>query len=292
MERMQDLLEKDKEKLIGELRKQPNPEKAQKVLEDQVDRCLYLYNEQEEEEQIRTEAARMLQMIKASCAFVDTIGQTKIWEKSVSETTAEEKKTDQATLLGAAGLILAAVTAAILLLTNENAGVAQVLICLFFLTVSLLLVYRSGITKKNGSAEKAKREQYTENLVDAAKLYRLLHASFLQVDQELDQIRLWSGYEKARNGESVSGEEGVSEEELALMADLLEASCSGDGEYALEKLEQLKFYLHRKQIDTVDYGEGTRAYFDVMPSRNSGTIRPAMLRNGKLLKKGLAAGGM
>ena len=51
----------------------------------------------------------------------------------------------------------------------------------------------------------------------------------------------------------------------------------------------MKYYLHRHDIEAVDYSEKTESYFDVMPSSRPGTLRPALVRNGKLLKKGLAA---
>ena len=57
----------------------------------------------------------------------------------------------------------------------------------------------------------------------------------------------------------------------------------------LDKLADVKYYLHRHDIEAVDYSEKTESYFDVMPSSRPGTLRPALVRNGKLLKKGLAA---
>ena len=69
------------------------------------------------------------------------------------------------------------------------------------------------------------------------------------------------------------------------------ASYSGDPEYALEKIEEIKYYLHRQQIEVVDYSEATAQYFDLMPGNRAGTIRPALVADGQILKKGLASTG-
>ena len=50
-------------------------------------------------------------------------------------------------------------------------------------------------------------------------------------------------------------------------------------------------YLHKQQIEVVDYSEKTKQYFDLMPGSGKGTIRPAMIADGTLLKKGMASTG-
>ena len=68
---------------------------------------------------------------------------------------------------------------------------------------------------------------------------------------------------------------------------------------------QIRFYLHRKGIDVVDWagedavsGPGgaaaaavNSAWFDMMPAYEGGTLRPALIADGKLLKKGMASAG-
>ena len=61
--------------------------------------------------------------------------------------------------------------------------------------------------------------------------------------------------------------------------------------YALEKIDDIKYYLHKQQIEVVDYSKDTAQYFDLMPGTQSGTIRPALVADGVLLKKGLAQTG-
>ncbi|MBO7667247.1 MAG: hypothetical protein J6T26_02170, partial [Firmicutes bacterium] len=77
-----------------------------------------------------------------------------------------------------------------------------------------------------------------------------------------------------------------------------------DGQ-ADEEISQIRFYLHKKNIDFVDWAAdtvkqsankedgtaGKSGWFDMMPAFRSGTIRPALSYDGKLLKKGLASAG-
>ena len=79
--------------------------------------------------------------------------------------------------------------------------------------------------------------------------------------------------------------------EIDLFSDLLAAAYSKDAEYALEKINDVKYFLHKQQIEVVDYSDATKQYFDLMPGKQVTTIRPAMVADGKLLKKGLASTG-
>ena len=88
--------------------------------------------------------------------------------------------------------------------------------------------------------------------------------------------------------------------ELELLFRLLEDAYGrrGEDEQAEEEISQIRFYLHRKGIEAVDWNgdadgqngaEGRGGWFDMMPAFKSGTIRPALVSDGKLLKKGLAS---
>ena len=99
-------------------------------------------------------------------------------------------------------------------------------------------------------------------------------------------------------GEIVSADEAgqidghkASSSELDLFSDLLAAAYSKDPDFALEKIDEIKYYLHKQQIEVVDYNTETAQYFDMMPGLHAGTIRPAMVAEGKLLRKGVASAG-
>ena len=50
----------------------------------------------------------------------------------------------------------------------------------------------------------------------------------------------------------------------------------------------VRYYLHRKQVETVEFGGGKREWFELLPGKQDVTLRPALVRDGVLIRKGLA----
>ena len=79
---------------------------------------------------------------------------------------------------------------------------------------------------------------------------------------------------------------------LDLLASLLEAQETGRGDVALRRLEQVRTYLRMLGIEAVDYAPGdaeAARMFDVLPTLGEmRTVRPALVRDGELLRRGVA----
>ena len=81
----------------------------------------------------------------------------------------------------------------------------------------------------------------------------------------------------------------VTSDLLAPMQMLMEAVYTQDGDYALKAAPQLVSALNGEGVELVEYAEATREYFDLFPGTEGGlTIRPAVLKDGKLLARGQA----
>lgn len=77
---------------------------------------------------------------------------------------------------------------------------------------------------------------------------------------------------------------------LDLLGALMEAKASGRGDLALRSLSQAQQYLHMLGIEILPYDDAHAQYFDILPTMGeSRTIRPAMIKDGKLLRRGAAA---
>lgn len=77
---------------------------------------------------------------------------------------------------------------------------------------------------------------------------------------------------------------------LDLLCVLMEAKASGRNEMAMRSLSQAEQYLHMLGVDMIFYGNGRDELFDLLPTMGeTRTIRPAMIRDGKLLRRGTAA---
>ena len=289
---MLEFLENDKEQFTTELEKAKSPEKAREVLEKELDRLLYRYNSQDISEKSRTAAADMISAARMAVPLVDSVGQTKVWEREQAGAAGSPGMKTGEIIAIAVGI---AVTAAGFVINVLPGGIltsaAKGAVSLILTVLGAGLLYLSGRMHGGKAKASSRREQFAENFVDPGKIYRSLRSVILIIDQNLEKgvaSERWESLEQ----NNLSPEEVIPEADTLLLSDLLEALYSKDGEFALDKLEELRYYLHGREIEIVDYSEETASWFDMMPGRTRVTLRPALLYRGKLLRKGLAAGGI
>lgn len=293
--KMTDILEKDKDKLLTELSAAGTAEKAVHVLENEIDKLLLKHNEYCETDRERESAAFMMQAVRLSLPLMDSNGKIKVWEsgqKTEVDTGGSFKLSFLILLL--AGLALCVFGFGQLIfeayIGAEETARDQVLLHGGASVVGLIALYFSGYMYSRPKKVTGKKEYQVDIRIDADRVYRSFRTAILSVDQSLEEIcaaERWKAREKAG---SIDGRT-VTQSELDLFSELLAAAYSGDPEYALEKIEQIKYFLHRQQIEVVDYTKENEKYFDLMPGSKAATIRPAMIAQGGLLKKGLASTG-
>lgn len=282
---MTELLEQDKEKLMAQLDSASTPDRAGAVIEQEYDRLLYRYNEQCTSGAGRAVCASMTQIARTEAGLVDSIGSTKIWESG--------GKTPEKKIRGAAWAVLAAgavcLAAGLAALAGSAAGHALfgLPVQLLLLAVGAVLLYLAGYLTGKPPKQEETKEQKIEMMVDAGRIYRCMQAAVLTMDQNIQA----AAEEEEQEAPGADAAAAADRDEIELMAGLLEASCGGDARYALDKLNDIRYFLYKKGIDIVEYSPETADYFDLIPSKRTGTIRPALAAGGKLLKKGLAAGG-
>ena len=293
--KLTDILEKDKDKLLTELSAAGTAEKAVHVLENEIDKLLLKHNEHCETDRERESAAYMMQAVRLSLPLMDSNGKIKVWEsgQKTEEDTGGSFKLSFLILL-LAGLALCVFGFGQLIfeayIGAEETARDQVLLHGGASVVGLIALYFSGYMYSRPKKISGKKEYQVDIRIDADRVFRSFRTAILSVDQSLEEIcaaERWSAREKAG---SIDGR-AVSQSELDLFSELLAAAYSGDPEYALEKIEQIKYFLHRQQIEVVDYTKENEKYFDLMPGSKASTIRPAMVAQGGLLKKGLASTG-
>ena len=292
--KLTELLEKDKDHLLTEISAAGTAEKAVAVLEKEVDKLLLTHNDAAGSDAERNSAAHMMQAVRLSLPFIDSLGSTKVFEKGVGESGTKKKTSIAGVLLVIAAIILLVYGLMPLIMLGMNAAeTANARNDLITRGISILMgaaaLYLSG-TMQNKTGPAKKKEYHVEQKVDADRIYRNFRTVMISVDQSLDEVRLTEKQAHREQAGKLEGRE-ASPAEIELFSDLLAASYSGDPEFALEKIAGIKYYLHRQQIEVVDYSEDNASYFDMMPGASAGTIRPAMIADGKLLKKGLASKG-
>ena len=305
---LQAIFEQNKERLISAL-SGGDAASAIRAMNAELDRILYAFNDQEESAPVREAAGSMMQTAKAACSLVDSAGEAAIYGRT--EYGREAPAKGRVSKLGLVLLILGAIAAAVtvvgaqLLASSaasgwgdwQSAGLpprwvlagVPLLAAAAFLFAGMLLRRRKAPSKET---------LYAETKIDAEKVCHRLLSVILVMDKRLEEVRNAARQEeKARQKEQVSA---MDPAELELLSRLLEDAYGRRGEdgEADEEIAQIRFYLHRKGIDVVDWtseaeGGGTAGsgWFDMMPAFSAGTLRPALAADGVLLKKGMASAG-
>ena len=312
---LQTIFEQDKERLMSAVAG-ADAASAVRSMNTELDRILYAFNDQEESAGVREAADSMMQVAKAACSLADSAGETKIYGRSEYGETAPAKgkppKLSLALLI--LGLVCAAATVVGLQLiaTSAAAGAGDwqsaglpprgILAAVPLLAAAAL--FFAGMLLRRGK-KPAKETLHTETKLDAVLVYNHLLSMILVMDKCLEEVRSAERREeKERLREQLSA---MDPAELELLSRLLEDAYGrrGGDDQAEEEIAQIRFYLHRKQIDVVDWsgeaagpggaaggGKADRSgWFDMMPAFASGTIRPALIADGRLLKKGMASAG-
>lgn len=287
---------------------------ATRALNSELDRILYTFNDQEENAKVREAAGSMIQVAKAACSLVDSDGETKVYGRTdYSKPDPGKRKVSKGfLLLLILGLIGAAATVigAQLIASSAAAGSADwqsaglppryVLALVPLLTV-LLFFFAGTLFRRR--KETSKETLHAETTMDTSKVYNHLLSVILVIDKQLENVRNSVRQEERERFKDRGA--GLDPAELELLSQLLEDAYGRKGrdEQADEEISQIKFYLHKKNIDVVDWSaDAGRAdaeggitqgsgWFDMIPAYTGGTIRPAIAADGKLLKKGMASAG-
>ena len=290
MASMQALLERDKERFLNNLAAAKASAESVSAVEEQLNRILLAYNEEEENERIRNTAVYLIESLSSAAGFLNCDGESTIWSKSQYRPgISKPKRSAWFTIFLLLGILcLAAACAGLIYFTDTWPPTNEMIIGLSVAGVAALLLFLSGIFSAR-KKEENRQELYAETIPDGEKTYHILLNSILTADKILEGVR---NEELLENKKALLEErDELKKEDIQLFSELLESAYAEmDNEYGKQIISEVKFYLHRKKIDVVDYDGNNRELFELMPSEVSGTIRPALVIGGTVLRKGLAAG--
>ena len=273
--KLTELLEEDKETLLRTLRASGGPDQAAEAIERELERMLFAFNDAAPSARARESAAAMVGTLRAALPLLNCGGEVKVWE---------HRSAEKGVRLGALALILLLLGAACCLATGAlmlSHDMPPLLCALPLAGGVLLIVAGLRMAKDKGG----RTEQKTAVVTDWDKVWRTLHTAALVMDQTLEETAAAERWEARRRDAEAPALSGA---ETELMASLLEAAYSGDGEFALEKLAAVRHYLRGKGIETADYSADTARYFDCMPGAKTATLCPALVQGGEALRRGTA----
>ena len=274
--KLTELLEEDKESLLRTLRSSGGTAQAAEAVERELERMLFAFNDAAPSARARESAAAMVGTLRAALPLLTCIGEVKVWEHRSAEKGLRLGALALLLLLLGAGCCLAA---GALMLYHDMPP----LLCALPPAGGALLFFAGlRLAKDRGGG---KTEQKTEVTTDWDKVYRTLHTAALVMDQTLEESAAAERWEARRREAETPAITGA---EAELMAGLLEAACSGDGEFALEKLDTVRHYLRNKGVEVLDYSADAARYFDCMPGAKTATLCPALVQGGEALRRGTA----
>ena len=174
-----------------------------------------------------------------------------------------------------------------------------------------------GASNAIGSSTFETPDRLIELRIDPDRIWNCLRAMVMVVDRNMQEFRDRMEAEKraARTAAEASGggyTGGAGKREVQLLSDLLELAYSQrmqepsrgwgdksaakvDIQTAEEMIDNICFYLHEREIEAVDYTQEQQRehaeWFERLPASygKSMTLRPALVQDGRLLRKGLAA---
>ena len=258
-----ELLEQDKERLLQRLESAGQPQEAIRIMEDEVSRILYKYNQDCPDERVSEEALYSLQTVQAALPLADSAGRVSAYQRTSA---ASRKQPGKAfTLPLAAAAVMSAASVLMMVFAGKGALLTCLPVSLLLAAGGLGLAFYAGRKNGNAPARPSQDDQYYEVSLDHNKLYHSLLAVLTVVDRNLGEVE---NAAKLTMADSAEIRREADTPQLNLLAD---------------------FYLHRKGIDTLDYSPDRSKWFDMMPAQSDGTLRPALVEDGVLLKKGLAA---
>ena len=283
---LQGLLEKDREKLIRDLEEAGTGSRALPVLEEATGKLLYQYNASCESEDKMKTAAELMRVLRPALSLADTAGE--ILDEGEAETPGKKKILRLLRCAVPGALMLAGAV----LLSHEavSSGAPAVLSVMGILLAACggIFLFAAGVEAAGGPGKGKKKALQIK--ADPDRIYRSLYAVLVSMDRELEEK---AGSGKIPSPLPAADDGSVSLELTELCSELLEAQACEDGELALERLSQVRYFLHRRGIEAVDYTPENSRWFEVLaspsePASAPFTVRPALVKGTELLRKGTA----
>lgn len=285
---LSELLEQDREMVMSQLVQNRAQESAVKALEKETDRLMFRAGSMQTDSDSATQG--MLQVLKNALPLVSSVSEAEIWEKHGGQ----DKSGPGALPVSAIVCGIAGVVCVIAGMTGSGAfGIFRVL---WSAAGCALLLLGGWLAGRGRGKEPEKKTQVQQTfLVDPERIWHILKGTMLSADHSLEKAR-----KMASSGESVENKQDagtLSRSDLAFFSELLENAYARrrkapSEEPLTEQIETIRYYLHEKGIETEDYSSQSAAWFELLPSGGgSVTIRPALLKDGELIQKGVASAG-
>lgn len=170
-------------------------------------------------------------------------------------------------------------------------------------TVRGMLVMGDSAISESGARQQRLLEEASQRALEETELRReeSSYAGQNASSERKDAHRADGQSSAGRLSSSTASTGVLSKDELEFYSSLLETSYGSLGgsdsavsDMARENISAVRYYLHRRGIETLDLEEASsqeelERCFDFLPAGSRRTLRPALLSGNRLLQKGLAS---
>jgi len=227
---------------------------------------------------LRQQIGILFSILKASCDMMQASGTPKLW---ISGETEKEKRKFSARILFVILFVGFIIAAGIICFYRKD--IVTVLL-IAFAVVSLLAYAVANMLKKKKHEKQVKPLQYKIELQsDVDKIIAFFDKLFPTMDRYIQELSYLNMHNSRQTSE-------IDAELLDLCAQMLEARRTGNNALAFQALQDVEQYLRHLGIEILEFSRSSQRYFQVLPAKEGErTICPALLKDGKILRAGVAA---
>lgn len=249
------------------------------VISEVFETMQYQYLSQGGNEGLADELAQLMSLAKASFPLLESVNKTKLWEKSDSNSQPKKKSPTSGLICMLLGFVIVFATVGYCMFLH-NLTFEEMKIWLLAVGIGCIIIFFSGFMLFH--RKKIKTKPMVEISVDAGDIVNRLEEVVKAIDLGMEKAKL-AGEKQAKLIKTA-----INSDEIEMFSYLMEAKFSGQADFALEQLDEVEHYLAKQDVILVNYTKGNEKYFEFLDGEETKTIRPAFVRNGEILKQGLA----
>ena len=282
------LLESDREMIVASLSRDRRPASAQAALEKALDRVSLRYAEQCADPASRDAAQLIMKTVRSALPLMDSVGEVRRWQKAADKPAARRMKPGAMALLAVGAVLVLAVMLGLLITGGRLVGAVAFIEAIVPAALGMAALFWAGVQYGTPPGRQSDAPlTRDEFLIDPEKVWHQLRGMLLLADSAVDSARSRAAVQRQRQTAADPGP--LDRSQVELFSGILENVYAQDTPEGRELAENLRFYLHGTGVEVVDYEVGREAWFEFLPARRRGTLRPALVYGDKLVKKGLAA---
>lgn len=267
-----------RENLAARIRESKSLYETGSVISEVFETMQYQYLSQEGYAPLTEKLTDLVNMAKTAFPLLESVNKYKLWENAEKEKAKKKSPVPGlVTLLIGVALIFGSLGYYMFLYNvklekMQNFMLAMAVGCLFILMAGFMLFFR----------RKVKSKATVEISADADDIVKRLEELVKAIDAMLEKEK------QAQKTQQQLMDSAINADEANLFSYLMEAKLSGQPDYAMEQLDEVERYLAKQDVILVNYIKGNEKYFDFLEGEETKTIRPALIRGGEVLTKGLA----